>query len=357
MGTLFTYQFKSLFWRTLFVTFIFTTILWLIQSVRFLEPVIGHGFSAWTFLKFILLLMPFFLSTMLPLSFFIALVASYNAFEKSNEFMMMRNSGLSPRQLFAPAFALAVLLCGFGYYLTLKLMPESYAHFKVMERAISKVDLTAFIETGKFDEISKNITFSVKERSATNVLKGVLLSDHRDPKALRTLTAQTGKVSVTPAGGVYLILESGVRQEQDLPSGQIRSFTFDEYRMNLSALLPQPQVGMASLGERKLEDLFYPTTYFNENHKRELWSEGHHRLITPLYFLSFAFLVALFFLTDRPLAPLTRTVLVIGSMVFVYVLSLVFKYMAVHVPYAVYGMYASVGVPILIGLLFLVKRS
>ncbi|MFI4989152.1 MAG: LptF/LptG family permease, partial [Alphaproteobacteria bacterium] len=60
------YIFKQLSVAMAFVTFCLTCAIWLTQSLRYIELIVKHGISLGTFLYLTMLLLPGFLSIVLP---------------------------------------------------------------------------------------------------------------------------------------------------------------------------------------------------------------------------------------------------------------------------------------------------
>ena len=65
MNILFRYIFKKLFNVTLGLSFILIGIVWLTQSLRFIEIIVNHNISLKTYLSLIVCLIPDLLSTIL----------------------------------------------------------------------------------------------------------------------------------------------------------------------------------------------------------------------------------------------------------------------------------------------------
>ena len=62
------YIFRQLLGATLFVAVTLTGVVWLTQSLRFVEMIVNRGLSAPLFLYFTMLLLPSFLGVILPVA-------------------------------------------------------------------------------------------------------------------------------------------------------------------------------------------------------------------------------------------------------------------------------------------------
>ena len=134
MGHLYRYIFRQLVWWTLVVSATMTCIVWLTQSLRFVEMIVNRGLSATTFITFTLLLLPSFLSVIGPIALFAAFMFTYNRMIGDSEIVILRASGMSPGRIGWPALAITILMTILGYFNSLYLMPASFREFKDMLR-------------------------------------------------------------------------------------------------------------------------------------------------------------------------------------------------------------------------------
>ena len=89
------------------VTIGLTAILWLTQSLRFVELTVNKGASVGTFIKLTLLVMPNFLTIILPVALFTVTLFTYNKMISDRELVVLRAAGLSHWALARPAMILA----------------------------------------------------------------------------------------------------------------------------------------------------------------------------------------------------------------------------------------------------------
>ena len=68
MRRYFAYIFRQLIGPMLVVTFSLTGVIWLTQSLRFIDLIINKGLSFWLFLYLTLLLLPSLLTVILPIA-------------------------------------------------------------------------------------------------------------------------------------------------------------------------------------------------------------------------------------------------------------------------------------------------
>ena len=103
------YMFRQLRFALVAVTGGLTALIWLTQSLRFVELVVNHGLSLGVFLELTGLLIPSFVAVILPITTFVVVQFVYQRLAGDREITVMRAAGLSPFALSRPALALALL--------------------------------------------------------------------------------------------------------------------------------------------------------------------------------------------------------------------------------------------------------
>ena len=100
----------------LLVTFSLMSILWLTQSLRFVDLITGKGIPVSIFVKMTTLLMPRLFSILSPISLFVAVLFVYNRMLSDRELVVMKAAGISPWQGAKPAFIVGIFACLFNIY-------------------------------------------------------------------------------------------------------------------------------------------------------------------------------------------------------------------------------------------------
>ena len=280
------YIFRQLLWTTLSVAFILTGVVWLTQSLRFVEMIINRGLSAPLFAYFTLLLLPTFLSVILPVALFAAVLFTYNRLLVDSELVVLRAAGMSPFGLGKPALMLAVLVTVIGYGLTLYFIPASYREFKDLQNLLRNSYSMVLLQEGVFNTIMKGVTVYVRRRTAEGELLGIIVHDSRVPGRPVTLMAEQGAI-VAGEKGPRVVMANGNRQEISAKDGKLSLLYFDRYNFDLDTEGKAPAIRWREPRERFLDELFYPM-----DREKKLWMfqklrmEGHYRLAQPLMTLS-----------------------------------------------------------------------
>jgi len=284
------YIFRQLFWWTVFVTLCLTCVVWLTQSLRFVELIVNRGLSVSTFLYLTMLLLPTFIAMILPIALFAAVAFTYNKLTIDNELVVLRASGMSPLALARPALALAALSMIVAYSMTLFFIPASYRQFKEMQAHLRNSYSTVLLQEGVFNRIMKGVTVYVRSRTRDGELLGIIVHDQRNPEKPVTMMAERGAL-IAGHLGPRVEMFNGNRQEVNDKDSGLSLLYFDRYAFELAGLDETAFPRWRDPRERYLHELIYPS-----ERRDEIWSfeklrmEGHGRLAEPL--LTFAFVLA-----------------------------------------------------------------
>ncbi len=279
------YIIRHLLGPALFITLSLTGILWLAQSLRFVDLIVNRGLSILTFLYLTVLLMPSLLSIVLPVALFCAVLYVYNKLLSDSELIVLESAGLSKRQLAWPALVLGGFFCIVGYVNSLYLLPSSYREFKDLQFFIRNNYASLLLQEGVFNTPVDGMTVFLRRREDNGVLRGIMVHDNRDQARPVTMMAETGRLVQTPSGPRF-ILEQGNRQEINTDQQQLSLLHFDRYTLDISLYTEDAGERWREPKERYLHELFYPDDTTKPHQLNKLRAEAHQRLTWPLFSLS-----------------------------------------------------------------------
>jgi lipopolysaccharide export system permease protein len=286
------YVFRQLFWTGVLVLVSLTCVVWLIQSLRFVEMIVNRGLSATVFIWFTALLLPSFVYVILPIALFIAVLFTYNRLTVDSELVVMRATGMSQRRLAVPATILALLATAFAYLMSAYILPASYHEFKEAQFKIRNTYASVLLQEGVFNTLTKGVTVFVRSRSGDGELEGVIVHDGRSWERAVTMMAERGALTEGP-NGPRVLMVNGNRQELTKSNGKMSLLYFDRYVFDVGAFGDSQEERWREPRERYIHELFSrwddPGVTYNYN---KLRMEGHSRLAQPLLILA-ATLVAL----------------------------------------------------------------
>ena len=284
------YIFRQLFLALVAVTGGLTALIWLTQSLRFVELVVNRGLSMTVFVHLTSLLIPSFVAVILPITTYVVIQFIYQRLNGDRELTVIRSAGVSPIGMARPALALAVLAMAFGYVLNLWVVPSTLSSFRQYQWDIRNRMAAFLLQDGVFTPLSDNLTVYVRSRDADGTLRGILVEDDRDKTARATILAETGQLTEGP-NGPRAVLFNGSRQEIDHQTGRLNMLTFEQNELDLAEKIADNGQRPPDMSELPLGELLTPRLARDQD--RAKWvAEGHKRLSGPLSTLSFA-LVAL----------------------------------------------------------------
>lgn len=289
MNSLTRYMLRQLTVGMILVTAALTCIIWLTQSLRFVEMIVNRGLTAGTFIYLSGLLLPNFLVVILPIALFTVVVFIYAKLITDRELVVMRATGLSQFALAKPALILGLFTTALSYLLYLQLVPDSYRAFRDLQWDIRNSFSHVLLKEGEFNNVGRTTTVYVRERTADGQLHGILVYDTRSQDRPFTLMADRGAMIDTPTGP-RVVMFKGNRQEVDKETNKFSILYFDRWVYNLAVGGPTG-TRWREPRERTLEELFDTRTQASEIGAQNVGKfvvEGHRRLIAPVLCLTYA---------------------------------------------------------------------
>src|SRR5829696_5985433 len=268
------YIFRQLAFALLSVTVGLAVLVWLTQSLRFIELVLDRGLSFLVFIELTGLLLPGFFAVILPITTFLVALFVYVRLAADRELVVMRAAGLSQWRLARPAIALALLSMIACYVLNLVVVPDTQAAFRAWQFEIRNQLAAILVQEGVFSSVGDDLTVYARLRDRDGSLRGILVHDARERGAPVTILAESGRITPTPAGP-RVTLENGQRQQVERvpppqsappgtpPSTRLSVLTFSENSVEL-ARTRSGAAGAEDGGryrnaqERTLEELLHP---------------------------------------------------------------------------------------------------
>ncbi|MCB8874082.1 LPS export ABC transporter permease LptF [Acidisoma silvae] len=287
-----TYILRQILGALVAVTLALVALIWLTQSLRFVELIVNRGLSPFVFLRLTVLLVPSFVAVILPITMFVVVQFIYQRLSGDRELTVMRAAGLSPFALARPTLVLAAGVAVLCLWLNIWIVPASFTAFREYQFEIRNRIAAFLIQEGVFTTISNNLTVYVRKRDPSGDLHGIMVDDERNPANPATIIAQSGRIEPGRTGP-QVILFNGARQEVDKKSGRLNLLTFSENTINLSSSASDDDQRFRDDSEVSLHDLLHPTPGELLPQDIPKWrAEAHRRLSEPFTVISYA-LVAL----------------------------------------------------------------
>ncbi len=283
---------------TVLVSLALAGVVWLTQSLQFLQFIINKGLAIAAWLKLTMLLLPWFLSVILPAALFLVTIFVYNKLIVDRELVVAQAAGISRIGLAQAALMSGLAVMATGYVLTLFVVPNAFQSFRELQWSIRSDVSQIMLRDGSFNQIAKDLTVYVKGRSKNGELLGVLIHDTRSPQNSLTIMAERGALGSTDRGARVLLF-NGSRQSLEQGTGNLSVLYFDSYTLDFGQLESGADDRYASNRERTTWELLgaEPNETTSARIATRMRAEGHQRLVEPLNAVGFACVALVFLLT------------------------------------------------------------
>ena len=277
-----TYLAKQLLLAFMVVVISLTCVVWLSQSLRFIDLIVNRGLPLPTFIYLTILLLPTWLSIVMPIAIFASSLYIYNRMLVDREIIVLVAAGLSPWRLSSPVVLVSLIVTILCYSMTLYFIPVSYQAFKELQFKIRHNYTDILLREGTFNAVGKDITVYIRERNLKGELSGIIINDERNSLESITVMAESGALSVTEKGP-QVFMRNGNRQSRNTKTGQVGLLYFDSYTVDLSGLNSMSQRAWKDQNEYFVHELLNPRNEA-ENSKRykKFIAEAHYRITSPL---------------------------------------------------------------------------
>lgn len=284
------YIFKQIFIGFLLVCFSLLAMLWLTQSLRFVEMVTRQGLPVYLFAEMTSLLMPRIFNILSPVAVFVTVLFVYNRLIADRELVVMQSAGISPWQNSKAAVFLGILMALFNVFVMNWGIPWSESKFRDLEWRV-KNNLTQMVfREGEFTSLKNGITVFIDKHEDDGSVSGIFVSDESKPNLKVTLTAEKGRIIQTEKGPRILFI-NGVRQEMNTKDYKFSTLSFSRYSAEFNNIESRKKKDQ-TVREKSVFELLQSgrDNTLDDHTQRKNIVEGNRRVLYPLYNLLFALL-------------------------------------------------------------------
>ena len=257
-----------------------TGIVWLTQSLRFIDLIVMKGLPIEIFINLTILIIPKLLVTIIPFIGFLASLITYIRLNNDSEIISMKAAGINNLTIILPAFIFSICLGILALFLENVGSPYAYNKFKNLQYDIRNNYISTLFQEKVFASPIRGLTIFIRERDKLGNLEGIMIHDARDNNKKISINAEQGKIVSTPKGVRFLLI-NGNRQEIN-NNQNISILYFDQYTLNIKNHNKNNTSRFKEASERKYSELIKPEENINEIYKKEFIAESHKRIYTPL---------------------------------------------------------------------------
>jgi lipopolysaccharide export system permease protein len=281
------YLFRQLAWPTVAAAAALGGVALVAQTLSTLDLVVDQHQNALVFGKIVLLSLPSMAPIVLPIALLVAVLWALNRLHADQELVVCFGGGLSRWRVTAPAWRLGALTALLILFVNLFVQPAAYREMR-SELFRVRTDLAAsLVHDGQFSQPAGGLTVYAQSVDGQGRLKNVFIHQTQAEGSSSTFTAKRGIIT-KQNGKPVLILMHGSNQ-QFSPRGVLNFLAFDDYVFDLTPYLNTTEELHYKVSDRYLHELFFPdlTQVWEKQNRKRMHAEGHARLASPLYALTF----------------------------------------------------------------------
>jgi lipopolysaccharide export system permease protein len=188
------------------------------------DLVITKGVPLHLVVQLLVFMMPSFLALTLPMAFLVALLLAAGRLAGDLEVVAFNASGVGPLRLFSPVLATAIGVVMVAGALTIVVGPPANRQFQAQLFKILQARATSGLKERVFNAGFGDVVIYPEEISASQVaLRGLLVSDERNPALTRIITAREGRLLSDEANRriTLRMIDGAVNEADVLPAGPL----------------------------------------------------------------------------------------------------------------------------------------
>ncbi|MBI3636169.1 MAG: LptF/LptG family permease, partial [Candidatus Rokubacteria bacterium] len=212
-------------------TSLFTFFLLIDRLYHLTDLVITKGVPFHLVLQLLAFMLPQFLAHTFPMALLVAVLLAGGRLAGDLEIVACKAAGVSLFRLFRPVFLVGIAMTVITASFTLVLSPLANQEFQRQLFTILQTRAASGLKERVFNTTFGDIVIYVEEVSASQVgLRGLVVSDERDPKLSRIVTAHDGRLLSDPATRKITLrmINGGVSEADVTPADPPKGLTTEE---------------------------------------------------------------------------------------------------------------------------------
>ncbi len=286
------YIFKQILVSYLLAVLSLMAIIWLTQSLRFLDFITNNGISVFSFISLTSLLMPRIFAVISPIVVFASVLFVYNKMIADRELVVIKAAGISPSSMIKPAVVFGAILMLLNFFVYNYGIGSAEKKFNELEWQIKNNVSGVMLKSGEFNFLQKNLMVFISNQNKDGSVEGILINDEKKENVKKTIFAEFGRL-IYNQQKPRIILVNGVSQEFNAKKKDVQTTSFDRYSVDLGAPEAKSKksnsvraMSFGNLwGALDNEELTFAE-------KSEMFAEANKRILSPIYNVLFALIAA-----------------------------------------------------------------
>ena len=267
-----------------FFSSVLVGILWLVQALPRLDDIISNGQSGDVFIKVAILMLPQVMLLVIPIAAFSATLYSINQLFLDAEFTIFMSVGRSNISIAKPIIIFGLLVAIFMYSLSLYFVPTSQQKLRTLMFEVRQNLTGQLIKDGRFFHPTDGVSIYIRESNKTGEMRGIFLTDARDPEYSLTYSAREAVLHDT-LNGLLLVMQDGLLQISNNDKPNLSTVSFERLGLSLDEFFPKRTRNYLSPKEvfpLKILYKFDTLSQVDYKNKNDYIAEAHLKLATPL---------------------------------------------------------------------------
>ena len=213
------------------VSLALSLIVWVIQSVNYLDLIIedGHGFGL--YFSYTVLNFPKIFSRLLPFLFFVTLFYKILEYEERNELIIFWSNGISKIEFINILIIFSILICFLQVLLSSYISPLGQNKARSLLKNSSIDFLPSLIKEGKFIDTIKGLTIFIDYKNEEQKYFNIFLTEEKINGTKKIIYAESGFLDINNNDKKFRLLNGKIIDQNEEKSIE---FSFDEINFDLS---------------------------------------------------------------------------------------------------------------------------
>ena len=172
---------------------------------KYIDDLMGKGLDSFVILELLFYVSASLIPLALPLAILLSSIMTFGNLAENNELTALKSSGLSLYRIMRPLTFVVIGIACFTFYFANYVIPVANLKWHSLIYDIQNTKISALLTPGVYSKELDGYAIKVEE-GTDDAFKGILIHDHTDPKEIKTIRANDGKIYKSE-NGKYLFFE------------------------------------------------------------------------------------------------------------------------------------------------------
>ncbi len=172
---------------------------------KYIDDLMGKGISASVIVELLFYVSASLIPLALPLAILLSSIMTLGNLSENNELTALKSSGLSLYRIIRPLTAVVLIIATCTFFFANYIIPVANFKWHSLIFDIQNTKISTILTPGAYSRSLDGYAIKVDE-GTDDEFKGVLIHDHTNPKEIKTIRADRGKIYKSE-NGKYLFFE------------------------------------------------------------------------------------------------------------------------------------------------------